>query len=1403
MKHHCKKWRHYAKFSLGLVLGLGLFTTTMGSISHRHTIQTTTQLIPGLQTPLQRQSGNATFNSLLLTDPMFINNGQLGTYNGRNIYNVANGSLYYARAKSGASSKVEGNNFDRLVLVNNSDNSVKWTVTADDLATAITLKRTESRLTGASGASSTVAVSTTVSLVRLQGSVYSATAQAFFVSVFAVTNRSANTGHTVVFKIDQASGSKEVYFDANIEPNSMVLNGTSYKERDFNHIVIKEDGTNPKFLLISGNLTDRNSNVAAFGLNGKTYDSTTGITTSNLSDDFANVLTAGGKLTVTNAWVKNNTLVLVAFAQNNKATVSQNAAVFAFDLTNHNGLSNPSVAALTTLNDPNKQTFFNLVENSQGLFLNATSQQPKTGAFSSAGKLLVQKIETSTNNNQASVRVEKYETNVDYLAGTSLTSFTTALNNNTSLATQPVYVGVNANGVLVGLDQDFHYLQQITIASQIPATAKILDITNNGVNYLLHLSDGQILAYNNSGFVGNVGNLANAIESAAPIAFIPQSQITNGAQFTTKTFEEFKTEFEKNHAQFFVQHAQYNTVNYQPVYEFEFVKTPAPTDAAYHEEVTVNVYQKLRSLQADGQVNTTDTNGAKYFVGSNQYQLYSQDASVSLKDLSNTFIPQTRPSDVAAFYNSANNYQAAVRDLLQLSNVNVNDQANQKNNLSIKLTADDVNLSLTITVSLGYARSGGAQVNDKTFTLKFDGFNRNGNLLQELTYTINPKPKETLAAQFSHKLPSSLTPQQVITNFIQLSDQLAKYPRTISIVPKNGNGTALITVSFNFIGKNVFLTENKTDRNVLVTSNSITWETPQVFSFDPTLSDNVLFSFTPSEAILDKTVQYNRTTKKLRELKPSEIAKLFKTTTTNRIDRLSANLKTAIDDLGLIDASVVARDLIDDVQIRRVNDLLGSFKLFVRLKQSLPGSLSTQFEQIYRGFNTRTPTANDVFRINFTDDQAVYLERFKPTPTQNLFNRLPSSVTVDDLLQRRTNEPSLNGVQGWLIQLSAEAANAEPEISVSADNPGGNLLVSLFFDTYLEYDATTNKFQFLRNVKISRVISGFQTGAPVNEATGYFLNWKSSNDVILADTNYRLEQMTALAFADQVKNYSDYQIANLFANFSPEVRAKYQSQPNLIKSNLAVDNNQGTITVHLNFDQWENQHQVRSFQQKFSGFLIPQNAWENALKTFDPLGTIDLEAPQLLQLRSNTPVNQLSQTTLAHFYSFSGSIFNNLEKEIYFIFDAENGMGQIHFFVKTPQLASNPNTILRSNVPAIATALTPQLVDSAAVVQQADETKDASTKVFNTDAIPYQRLQANGFVELTHSGQMLEGFQPGQVTDGFWSSVLYIALAVGLPLLVFLPILAGLYFIWHRRATLFYERKLRRKLESEYRNRNR
>ncbi|MDQ0513639.1 hypothetical protein J2Z62_000077 [Mycoplasmoides fastidiosum] len=1329
----------------------------------------------------------------------FVAGADLSTYNIRNLYNVANSefSLLYAKktpsgTKSGTSSTNPEDLIDSLVYLNSNDNTVVWAWESSRLISNLNTNRSSNSIG-----------SKTVTKLVLNKVVYSAAANSFFLATAAkMTNDSDDddAGATVVFKIDRTNGTASVYFDSARNEIQMTNTGNvDYKNRPFSHLEINRDSRNPMLILLRSQfdktLSDSSTNqansntkirqdfVGVFVDQNGVSGGVNSLLNANLSTEDQTYLDGDDsrKIIVTNSFILDGALVLVT-QRKESTTVPTKATIYSFSL-NGARLNAPIATDINLING--KQTFFNLWRDETKTYLIGTVA-PDTTSASSAPNPAGAGTPTPTNTdlfmyelsmyldfNNARTTATKIEKTIPHLNGRHLKGIV-RIHNSHLLPAQAIYLGISDNDLLVSLDETFNFVSVVALVNNYQKSGnksnKIIRLVKGIHYYLFYLSDGQIMAYDNGGFAGYASQLSktNGFELVTPISFLAQTEIKDGAQYFTKTFSEFQTSYKSNWEKMVQYVPAYDEV--KPELEFDFIdnnKTDAK--ANYSHAVTVNVYQKLRSLNADGTVNTnTGTNSAslpRVFLGSNQYFLYNSVATVSAK--TNVFDPQTvLASNVASFYSQPRNLNAAIDRFLNLANVDIYDQRSDgKRNVVLHFNANDTTGVLTLTVNIGHlwTTSGSANSlqNNKTYTFTYNNFSLGENA-DNLVYKLNPLNVNQIANKFREMSPADLKKEDLRNNFINLSNFLASQKQTVQILPNEADGNAVITLTFDFDNLNIHLPNDP--QAIRVTRNSITWKTGNVFKATPEINQAIALYFNTSQEI----ATHNAATPLLN---PSGLEGQLRNAT-----KLEDKIKLVVDTWGLVKVSPLVRGLIGAVSITKSQDLLGIFDLEVILTKPLGHTNNLKYTHRFQNFQKSVLTEGDVFEVDIINKED-YLAKFNPSQEQNLFNLVPSAVAQSDLLTRTANTLSdTNRILGGLITLSKNAADSDYSISLAPNDAKGELLVTLFFPNFIEKveavgTSSTSRVQLVTNKRIHHVIRGFApTQTLQTSRTEYFLSWKSFNDLETPNAINPRElaqqlpppaELLASEFSTYVSKLPTLiHRVQLFAFISSSVLERYRDNPVDLRVDLTADDQLGTLRADFAFNNWNFTEGFTSFSQTFSGFKINTQEFSRQVQTFDPLIPNALSDQELATIRSGLLASQIDANLLAKYFSFSGSILNNLAKIVYYIYDETIGTAQLLFFVQRPDAISQQNNVA-------STAQT-QTHKTTMRYHEGSATVDADNNIiFDYQFIPREELTSQGYVELANSGIVLQGFQQLHQTSTRNASIMRLVLATLIPIVVF------------------------------------
>lgn len=1433
MNLNWKKIINWFKLIIGLFLGLLVFTSFLFNVnSNKYINNHTLEKNKYLQTDsTSEKKESVKLDNFSFPDVSNLNgNNVISSQNLRNLYNVAEVNFLFAKKKnlissvttkttfktiesstttsslptsSETSSEKKEDKIDTIILVDNKDNKILWNVSKSELLTKINSNRTKVKTEAVSKASSdTTTVDDSGTSIKFNKVIYSPSANSFFVLAFV--SDSKNIGNTVIIQIKKDNGNVSIYFDT--ATNTVSMTGTSkieYKNQEFGQFVLRIDGERPNFVLLQTTLekltestdskaktetkkvdtvtsaTNDYSQFAGFVVAGGEMTGT--IFTSDVRADDKSKFDLGNKIIVTNSIWLNNGLILTTFLVKKNETSSKDGRIYAFSFRD-NTFQNPSNTESLTFESGN-QTRYDFVTYSTGTFLrlsqknnNALDDSEKKDetkketqqTYDSKGKVWLQKLTFTVDVNNANLTLSQIKKDVEYLNNNTPIGITTVINNQ-QLLNSAVYVALSRSNFLVGLDSNFGFVQQIGYVDNLATKVNVSHIENNGLNYLIYLSNGKIIAYNNSGFIGynELLNANSGIESVSPISFYPQNNVNNGANYFSQTSSEFQKQFNANSSNFFTSSNAYGNV--APNYTYEYHETKiSDNNLAYDNLIKVNVFQQLRSLNASGQIDTTKTNSIKYFVGSTTYQLFNKNGAISLKntDQLKQSIRLSLPSTTAKFYSESKNLNLVLNDLFNINNIDLYNKFNNANNISLQLTPSDNQGLLQIKLTIGWMWQNSERKSLTVFNFNLTNLAQTTEA-QQLVYTLNPKNSQQIDFRFTQIGPQDLKDNDVINNFITLAPLLNTFNKTIEILPDEVSGTAIITIKFNFTNANFELANNSSA--IRVTNNSVTWKTLPIFKSNPNINAAIVFEFNDLSKI-DKSIIVK---------KPSAIASELNTKT-----ELNEKIKYINQTTKLVNASSEVEKNISEIKIQNVNDLLGTFTLEVDFNNPFPGTLLTKYTNDFSGFATNTANVSDIFKVGFSS-KSDYLSQFSPIANQNIFNLNPNQISVDDLLVRNgTNLSETNKVLGGLITLSSSAANAKPEIRLVSNNENGTILVSVFFNRFLEAKEN-NKIEIVNNKKIVHVFSGFKLAKKVIDRANYYLNWKAFSQLSInpSDDNKTLRNAltySASDFAKRLESLQPWNALQLLANLSNDANNFYHQNPNLVSLKYTVTSASGSIFIEASLDSWNKGTGITTFKQEYSGFKVSLTTWTDAVNNFDPFKNKNPNALEFSSIKANVLASDVTANLLAKFFDFSGSILNLAEKRIYLLYNQNKGSLQIHFFVK------QPNTI--------ATSTSQQQTK----FYKFNGAKNNDLNLFNISALPIDQLRQDGFVQLVKSGQVITGFHTAPVQEGYFNSLLAIILSTTIPVIILVPLMGYFLFNRNKHRLQYLQSRLSFRLDEEY-----
>ncbi|UVD81891.1 hypothetical protein NV226_01125 [Mycoplasma iguanae] len=1334
--------------------------------------------------PQTFSSSTVSLSQLTFINPALLNT-DLKYQNVENIFNKNGHSFLYAHKKTNGNANV----IDTVALIQDSTNQMKWAVDAEKIKEIIKNYRNQKK--------PSTPPSHNLENVKINKAEYSISSRSYYLNVY-VYETDETKGHTVILKISESSGDVSVYFDAALATESKMTGSQSrkYVNTNFSQFVIKTDNqSTPTLILIKGDYekaTSGTNQTIAIEVTGSTGGSVGDVTgrnvfeTSFITQENTYLNTTGNKIYATNsAWINGGLFLLLQ--KRNSAGNTTEVVAYAYS-TRGNGFNAPFRTSIKKL--PGNDTHYSItaIKGQNYLVARQNKAAPTTGNFADSGPLLVQKLDLTINGNNANATVTNDQKQIKYFNNGSLLGISNVYST-TKISSNAEFVAISNNNVLVTLDRNLNFIDQLALVD-LPSNVSIIDLKTVGINYFLYLSNGEIWAYNNSGFAGTPKTLAsNGLEKPVSISFKDQSQVNNGAAIFADSLNKFKQSFEANLNSFLNIQRAYNNVS--PVLEFETVDKEV-ADQKHSHESTIKIYQVLRTLDANGTVNPSGNiiggNKIRVFLGEKTFRFFLNNPDVKTKSFVSLpeVLRRSLPSQIASMYANNNDVYNL---FLDVKNIDLYDKAGNGSNISVRLTPNDKTGRLTINFNVTYLHENGKLTN-RNFSSTISGFPTSQVENSTLTFNINPFSKDILSEKFGKILPSQIKPSEVLDNFIILSPFLKQSDYELSILPQNAKGKALFKLKFNFKNNLVSLSQeaDAAKKALQVTHDSIVWESEEVFKSNTAQNQNILIKFNTFDEIKAKNPS-------IVLQKPSQVKTAIENAG-NTQQKLNA-----IIGYNFVTMSDYVKDKVANIIISNINDLTGEFTLQLNFNNPLGNSLRTTFPHDFSGFQTDEATANDVYNITFLTKEQ-YLATNNVSEQSNIFNRSASDVEISDLMIRQSGQLSPNGVLGGLINFSDNALNSQYNITLTPENATGKLLITIVFNSFIEL-GDDGRIKNISNKKIVHYYDGFNK---TNENGIFFLNWYTENEIAQKklpnsasasssssnSTSNNFSEFTSVEFAGFLRNLEPLELLQFFGQLSDAALKKYRNDPNQFQVQITPNADRGSLNVRATFNEWNNTNGITEFSQTFTGFKLPIEVFQTQIGTYDPTNSQFLDRAVIEVSKVNNLPSEMTPEMLNKFFTFQDNILNNLEKKIYFLYDDSTGSGKFVFFIKRPSNlvpensdTNNTETNLTTTA-AIRSFNNVQTIAAPNIFDDEVETHDFQI----SRLIPISELVAEGYVLMTNPLQNVTGFKIYKPEEKRFESIVNLSLAIGLPIIIFLPLIIILFAIRQKPIILFVQSKI-------------
>ena len=722
--------------------------------------------------------------------------------------------------------------------------------------------------------------------------------------------------------------------------------------------------------------------------------------------------------------------------------------------------------------------------------------------------------------------------------------------NSSSTSNDQGYVALLSTNKAVRISSDFSTVSLLYDFSNLSVTNTGKYIFNlftipSDANWYGQLPDGSIVQFNGSNLIGQLGTdtVNNRTENMASISLLSPDAIPSNVLFqkvsddgstASPTFSSF---ISSNANQFFTINS-YDTVFGSPSFSATVNSIAADGDGNYKVSITFN--QNLRKI-VNGNIDAANPTSVP--IASNTYTFINANSEVSVVDKSNVSadITSKLPSEVTT---------DDLKSVLSLKNFG---------NYTLTLEPNDAEGSLTVQIKSDALWVDGALQTNYVQTVSIgsadapyfkidvlNGLSSTVDLVTDdyLNEADNATLKTTLTNKYSTTLPSSVTAQNIIDDFLVFGDAfnstqlialgLVEKPTAsnVQLYPMDSEGQLYVSVTIPRIG----------DQTDVVYS----FTTATVFQKNFTTNQNVYLNFKSNDSVLNSTYTSgsgnSQTTVQFSTLTPSTLANLINNDKSllfnfmdmsNYVYNILANLST--------DASNEASLSITP------SDPLGTLTLTITFDEQIAG-LSPSYSCIFSGFATANtnlsgaPSVMPAFSWGTLESTA-------------LSGKKPSDITSEYL---ETTFPDLFNYSNGSNQLTHT-------LTVTPLNGSAAVLVTITFNNWWE---TVESNGTTTNVKLPQ--KSFSTvlknGLSQSKDSINSIIWKSFSELSTDNSAYTSSTASNALSLINSSASTDLTKLELLANVSDYLKTNIQaallSDPGALSLSIVADDSAGTLSMY-------------------------------------------------------------------------------------------------------------------------------------------------------------------------------------------------------------------------------------------------
>lgn len=804
------------------------------------------------------------------------------------------------------------------------------------------------------------------------------------------------------------------------------------------------------------------------------------------------------------------------------------------------------------------------------------------------------------------------------------------LYNNSSNVANGDFIALLSNNTAVRIRSDFSTITILYNFNNLSANSTDSKLIFNlftrpgDASWYAQMTDGSIIQFSGTNLVGQLGtnSINSRTEFVASSSLLSESEIPSNILFQkvsdngTSASESFQTFIKTNASQFF-NVSSYDSVFGQPIFDAKVGSVSKIGDSNNY-KVSINFYQNLRKI-SNGNIDST--NPTSVWLSSNNYTFINDDCSITVADRNSVTaeITSLLPSQVTRedlskilTIENAGNY---------LMYLEPNDAAGI---LTVKIKSDavwiDGNLLLNYTQSIDIGSSNNPYFNVDVL----NGLDSSVNLVTDEYLNNNSLLKASLTNKYSGTLPSEITADDIINDFLifgdafsnrqLLTNDLIQKPlaSNIQIYPIDSEGYLYVTAIIPKIG-------NKTNVRY-------SFVTAQVFKKDFTTNQNVFLDFINNQTVLNSTYTVGSgqaaATYNLNTLTPSSILSLInndKSALFLFMD-MSNYIFNIIAGLDENNKSVVTLTI-------NPNDSLGTLTIGIRFNEEINGLLSS-YSCEFSGFATSNtnqsgaPTAMPKFSWGSID--------------VNAFDALkPSQITASYL---ETNFPNL-----FVFENSAQQLSHKIDV-VPMSSSGAIQVTITFYDWWeqQESEGSTKTVKIPEKSFSTVLTNGLKSGI---QSSIDSIIWKSFYE--LTTSNAALTSSTASNALSLIESSAQTDleklqlVSNLSNSLSISLAEEIQQNPDALSLSITPNDSQGTLSMYARITMNGSTYNYSSI---LSGFTL-QNA--------DYSVSLALDTSEAALALKNTIPSNLTDEQIASLLNIS--LGNDLEKEVLTTYDDIQG----------------------------------------------------------------------------------------------------------------------------------------------------